>query len=122
MKTLLRLAMLYVSVATIGCGSEPGSSEEKTASTGTTSAVVEADPAVAAMSELSEEDRKLAVSQKFCVVSESSLLGSMGKPIKLDVSGEAVFICCEGCRSKALEKPEETLAVVKRLREANGAN
>lgn len=72
-----------------------------------------------ALGKLSEEDRALAVSQKFCAVSNTSLLGSMGAPIKLDVKGTPVFICCDGCRTKALENPDETLATVAKMREAN---
>ena len=43
---------------------------------------------------------------------EDSRLGEMGPPIKLDVKGQAVFICCKGCRSKALREADKTLAKV----------
>ncbi len=73
----------------------------------------------AEMAKLSPEDRKEAEAQKFCVVSNGSLLGSMGAPIKLDINGEAVFICCGGCKSAAMKNPEETLAIVAKLKAEN---
>ncbi|MBC7966637.1 MAG: hypothetical protein H7Z17_12035 [Fuerstia sp.] len=72
-----------------------------------------------AMAALSPEDRKAAEAQKFCAVSTSSLLGSMGTPVKLDVKGESVFLCCSGCKSKALKNPDETLATVAKMKAEN---
>jgi hypothetical protein len=73
----------------------------------------------AEMAKLSPEDRKEAEAQKFCVVSSNSLLGSMGAPIKLDIDGQAVFICCSGCKSAAMKAPEKTLATVAKLKAEN---
>jgi hypothetical protein len=42
----------------------------------------------------------------------------MGKPVKLVINGEPVFICCDGCEQRARAKPEQTLATVKRLTES----
>lgn len=68
------------------------------------------DPDVAeALAELSPEDRSLAEKQKICPVT-GELLGSMGAPIKVDVNGKPVFICCEGCKEELLKKPDEYLA------------
>jgi len=61
------------------------------------------------LAKLSAEDRALAEKQKVCPVSGEEL-GSMGPPIKLDVKGQPVFICCDGCRDKLLANPEEYLA------------
>ena len=72
-----------------------------------------------AMAELSPEDRKEAEAQKFCAVMNTSLLGSMGAPLKLDVKGQPVFVCCGGCKSKALKNPDETLATVAKLKAEN---
>jgi len=63
----------------------------------------------AALAKLSEEDRNLAVTQRFCVVLPKSRLGSMGTPVKLTVAGEAVFLCCEACRDEALADADSTL-------------
>jgi hypothetical protein len=73
----------------------------------------------AAMAELSPEDRKEAEAQKFCAVMDTNLLGSMGVPLKLDVNGQAVFVCCAGCKSKALKNADATLATVARLKADN---
>jgi YHS domain-containing protein len=78
------------------------------------------DPEVsAALAKLNDTDRAVAESQKFCAVMTDSVLGSMGTPIKVDVNGEPVFLCCKGCKSKALRNPEETLAMVAKLKQDN---
>lgn len=74
----------------------------------------------AAMAKLSPEDRKEAEAQKFCAVMGDNLLGSMGTPLKLDVKGEPVFVCCAGCKSKALKDPDATLATVAKMKAENG--
>jgi len=79
-----------------------------------------ADPEItAALAELSDDDRSVALSQKFCAVMTDSPLGSMGTPIKIDVNGKPVFLCCKGCKAKALRDPEETLAAVAKLKSNN---
>ncbi|NOY40335.1 MAG: efflux RND transporter periplasmic adaptor subunit [Planctomycetes bacterium] len=65
--------------------------------------------ALAAIAELPEEDRLLAESQRVCPVADYQL-GSMGPPIKVDVNGTPVFICCEGCRESLLDEPVKYLA------------
>ncbi|MEZ6091793.1 MAG: hypothetical protein R3C05_28065 [Pirellulaceae bacterium] len=78
------------------------------------------DPEVsAALAKLNDTDRVVAESQKFCAVMTDSVLGSMGTPVKVDVNGEPVFLCCKGCKSKALRNPEETLAMVAKLKATN---
>lgn len=68
------------------------------------------------LAKLPPEDRKLAGQQKFCAVRGDSLLGLMGRPHKVTVRGEPVFLCCKGCEDKALADPEATLARAKALR------
>jgi hypothetical protein len=46
--------------------------------------------------ELSPPDQRLALQQRTCPVT-GDLLGSMGKPIKVNVNGRSVFVCCQGC-------------------------
>jgi hypothetical protein len=65
---------------------------------------------------LSPEDRKLVDAQEWCVEETDERLGSMGVPIKLMVKDEPVFVCCAGCKRKALADPDATLAKVKELR------
>ena len=82
-------------------------------------AAAKKDPEVkikAAMAKLSESDRKLAEAQRYCAVESENRLGSMGAPIKHDVGGKPVFICCAGCRDTALEDPKATLAEVEKLK------
>jgi outer membrane murein-binding lipoprotein Lpp/YHS domain-containing protein len=64
---------------------------------------------VAALSELSEADREAALAQKTCPVGEQPL-GSMGKPPKVTVNGQEVFLCCEGCEEDLRSDPEKYLA------------
>ena len=47
--------------------------------------------------------------QKICPVGGGAL-GSMGTPVKVDVNGKPVFICCEGCEEPLLADPEKHLA------------
>jgi Cu(I)/Ag(I) efflux system membrane fusion protein len=72
----------------------------------------------AALAELSPEDRKLAEAQRFCVVLKENRLGIMGKPFKVMVDGEPVFLCCEGCKEDALANPADTVAKVRQMRSA----
>jgi hypothetical protein len=58
----------------------------------------------------------LAESQKFCPILKNNRLGSMGTPVKLDVEGQPVFVCCEGCKEQALDDPQKTLAQVAKTR------
>lgn len=73
----------------------------------------------AAIAELDPADQAEAKSQKFCAVMTTSRLGSMGTPLKLDVNGQPVFICCAGCKSKATKNPDATLATVAKLKAEN---
>ncbi|MGE5195128.1 MAG: efflux RND transporter periplasmic adaptor subunit [Deltaproteobacteria bacterium] len=70
----------------------------------------------AALAKLSEADRKLAAKQRFCVILPKSRLGSMGTPVKVEIEGKAVFLCCEGCRKVALADPEGTLKKAEEMR------
>jgi len=63
----------------------------------------------AELAKLSKEDAASALAQHVCPVS-GGMLGIMGAPIKVDVGEKQVWICCEGCRSKLLKKPDEYLA------------
>lgn len=73
----------------------------------------------AVLNKLSSEDRELAESQKFCAVMSHERLGAMGTPLKLDIKGTPVFVCCKGCKQKALKTPEETLERVAAMKEKN---
>lgn len=65
------------------------------------------------LAELSPEDRALAEKQDICPVTGEKL-GSMGKPYKVTVKGQTVFLCCDGCEAKLLKEPDKYLAKLKK--------
>jgi len=80
------------------------------------------DPAAkiaAALAKLSPADRAAAAAQRFCPVLATSLLGSMGPPVKLSIGDQSVFVCCGACKKSALADPQKTLARVAELIAAN---
>jgi hypothetical protein len=72
----------------------------------------------ASLAKLPPADRAAAQEQRFCPVLSDSRLGSMGMPVKLSIEGQSVFLCCAGCKDKALANPDGTLAKVAQLRKA----
>ena len=74
--------------------------------------------ASAALAKLPPKDREAAEAQKYCAVMSDNLLGSMGTPIKIELEGKAVFLCCKGCVNKAKRNPSATLAKVEELKKA----
>jgi membrane fusion protein, copper/silver efflux system len=60
------------------------------------------------LGKLLPEDRAAALKQKNCPVTGEPL-GSMGVPIKIDVEGRTVFLCCAGCTTEARKNPQEIL-------------
>lgn len=70
----------------------------------------------AALAKLSAEDRALAEQQRFCPVLPDNRLGVMGTPVKVFVEGQPVFLCCAGCKTKALKDPKATLERVALLK------
>jgi membrane fusion protein, copper/silver efflux system len=75
---------------------------------------------VAALRELSPADRALAEKQRFCPIIEGSRLGSMGKPVKLVLDGQPVFVCCKSCVKEAEADPAKTLKRVAELKSKDG--
>jgi hypothetical protein len=69
-----------------------------------------------ALSKLSPKDRQLAEAQGYCPVMRDNPLGVMGTPVKVMVGNEPVFLCCAGCKRRALANPNQTLAIVADLR------
>ncbi len=74
--------------------------------------------ASAALATLPAGDRAAAEAQKYCAIANQNFLGSMGKPIKLELSGKPVFLCCKGCVAKAKANPAAALAKVEALKKA----
>lgn len=67
----------------------------------------------AELAKLSPEDAAAAEKQHICPVS-GEMLGTMGVPMKIDVNGEQIWICCDGCKDKLLANPDEYLAKIKK--------
>ena len=74
---------------------------------------------LAEIDQLPDEDQPIALAQMICPVTDYKL-GSMGVPPKVMVNGEAVFICCEGCREDLLEKPAVHLAKLQAFQAGGG--
>jgi membrane fusion protein, copper/silver efflux system len=65
-----------------------------------------------AIAELATEDQDLARKQRVCVVAEMAL-GSMGVPVRVELEGQVVFLCCEGCRGALMKNPQKFLEKLK---------
>ena len=76
----------------------------------------EIDAVSAERAKLSPDDRALVDAQEWCAVSTEERLGAMGPPLRLDIKGQPVFVCCKGCRRKAEADPDKTLAAVAGLK------
>jgi hypothetical protein len=67
------------------------------------------DDAEASINKLPEADQLLARAQKICPVGGGAL-GEMGMPIKVDLDGRAVFVCCDHCIEDLKADPAKFLA------------
>ena len=65
------------------------------------------------LAKLSPEDRASAEKQHVCPVT-GEMLGLMGPPKKVDMNGQQVWICCDGCREELLANPDKHLAKLKK--------
>ncbi len=68
---------------------------------------------------LPPEDRAIAEKQGTCPVSGEAL-GEMGTPVKVEVDGKVVFLCCDHCRGKFDENPQEYLAKIEGAAQESG--
>lgn len=76
----------------------------------------------AVLAKLPAADRAAAEAQKFCAIANESFLGAMGEPIKLELKGKPVFLCCQGCVAKAQADPDAALAKVEELKKAGAGH
>lgn len=60
------------------------------------------------LAKLSPKDRATAEKQHVCSVT-GKMLGTMGPPLKLEVQGQTVWLCCPGCKETLLKEPEKYL-------------
>ena len=58
------------------------------------------------------------ITQKKCPVTDDDL-GSMGSPIAVNVNGDTVYVCCQGCVKKVQQNPDAYLAKVVAERNAS---
>ncbi len=65
------------------------------------------------IAELPPAEQVAALRQKTCPVTQEPL-GSMGKPIRVSVAGQTIFVCCEGCVSAVQRNPQKYLQGVLR--------
>ena len=56
---------------------------------------------------LPANEQAAALRQRTCPVN-GELLGSIGKPIRVDVSGRSVYVCCAGCEKARSETRRST--------------
>jgi YHS domain-containing protein len=118
-------------VAVSGCGSSTPHSQEKPKTTAPSDNQAQEKPAgqeqragheghddttgpnaLPGLAELSAEDRAAAEKQRVCPVS-GDLLGAMGKPVKVVVKGQTVFLCCPNCKKEITQDPDKYLAKLK---------
>ncbi len=114
-----RITIFCLVIAIVGCEKKHDhpSQSGQTVSTGTPKAETSKnDELVAERAKLSPADRVLVEAQEWCVISTTERLGSMGPPLKLDIKGQPVFICCKGCQRKAEADPDRTLAKLEELK------
>lgn len=118
MKVIHWFSVLCITVASLASGcSRPA--DKSITDPSPTPVKAEGESVPENLAKLSPEDRKLAEEQKFCAVLSKNLLGSMGVPDKLIINGQPVFLCCDGCETRAKAHADRTLAKVQELKEAN---
>ena len=111
------LALLFVliafgTIAAAGCGKQGEKGATGDAKSGDSKSGAGADSEIEkALAALSPEDRAAAKKQKTCPVGGGDL-GSMGTPKIVEVKGQKVFICCDGCRKAVEEDPDKYLALI----------
>jgi hypothetical protein len=99
--------------ALVGCA-EPAS--DPTTGAGASTAAADAAPKAPSADDLAqidkladEADRVAAKAQKVCPITGEPL-GSMGLPLKKEVDGKPVFLCCKGCEADFDKDPKAALA------------
>lgn len=113
-------AFAAISLGLIGCNSEV---PERTTQPAAGQAVenhethvhspADLENAKAELTKLPPAERASAEKQRVCPVTDK-MLGSMGPPKKVEVSGQQVWICCDGCLEELQTNPDKYLAKLKK--------
>jgi Cu(I)/Ag(I) efflux system membrane fusion protein len=69
-----------------------------------------------ALDKLPPDERAAAERQKLCPITGMPL-GSMGTPVKIDLRGKTIWLCCAGCEAEAAENPDKTLQKLKQIKQ-----
>lgn len=115
-KTASLLAGLILGMALVGCGVQSTQSVDAENKAEDKEAKLQKN-----LAKLPPEDRKLAEQQKYCAVEPDNRLGSMGKPFKVMVKDQPVFLCCSGCKDNVEENPDKYLQVAQKMREKSSS-
>jgi len=110
--SLLVVALLsLIGLIPVGCSSQGPATSSEASSPSPVGAAGEEEQ-LEGLAELTDAERTVALEQAVCPVSGAKL-GSMGKPPKVAVNGQEVFICCAGCEGELLKNPDTHLAKLK---------
>jgi Cu(I)/Ag(I) efflux system membrane fusion protein len=120
--SMLCLIVLGGVAVLAGCGgsTSPKKAPQKPAGTATAGQASDKDHTESAehadvakgLAKLSDADRLLAEKQKVCPVSDEPL-GEHGKPTKITIEGETVFLCCPACETMIKKDPKKYLVKLK---------
>jgi len=102
---------LLITVLIAGCQDRPAATTGKLPETADHEAEIRA-----SLAQLAPEDQKLAEQQKYCPVMTDVRLGETGKPYKMELQGQTIFLCCKSCVRDAEAEPQKTLAALKDLK------
>jgi hypothetical protein len=111
---------LNPAVGSIYYGGAGGKADRSSVTSAAAAAADDEDAQIQAnRAKLTPHDREIVEAQQFCPILRQNRLGSMGKPVRITVNGQAVFVCCHLCTTKARANPEKTLATVAAFKHKN---
>jgi hypothetical protein len=91
-----------------GAARRQGEASDASGTIASTPRAVAADSKVSAFESLPPGDREQARRQGQCPVTRKPL-GSMGMPVRIEINGRVVFLCCSGCEDRLRSDPARYL-------------